>query len=116
MNQKHDPLDLSAQERRRENQARKERLNRDAEGDDIKWLMSSKRGRRVAWRLLDQAGVFRSVFNTNAMQMAFAEGNRNTGLKLLSLIHALCPELFTTMTRENTNEHRNEDDGNPNDQ
>jgi len=66
--------------------------------------MSSKRGRRILWRLLDRAGVFRLSFNTNAMAMAFAEGNRNEGLRYLALIHTLCPELYPTMVKEATNE------------
>jgi hypothetical protein len=43
------------------------------------------------------------------MSMAFAEGNRNYGLRALNLIHSLCPELYPTMTKENTND-RNADD------
>ena len=35
----------------------------------------SKRGRRIVWRFLERAGVYRLSFNTNAMAMAFAEGN-----------------------------------------
>ena len=72
--------------------------------------MGSKRGRRIVWRFLDRAGVFRLSFNTNAMTMAFAEGNRNEGLRILAQIHALCPELYTTMVKE-TNDYRNADDG-----
>ena len=106
----HDPLDLRSQERQKEEREVRDRIDRENEEADIKWLMSSKRGRRVMWRLLDQAGVFKLSFNTNAMTMAFAEGNRNYGLRALSLIHALCPELYPTMTKENTND-RNADDG-----
>lgn len=72
--------------------------------------MSNKRGRRIVWRLLEQSGVFRLSFNTNAMQMAFAEGNRNFGNRTMSLIHAHCPELYTTMVKEQTND-RIADDG-----
>ena len=86
------------------------RLAKENEEADLKWLMGSKRGRRVVWRLLDQSGVFRLSFNTNAMQMAFAEGNRNYGNRTLAMIHALCPELYPQMVKENTND-RNADDG-----
>ena len=106
----HDPLDLRSQERQKEEREVRDRIDRENEEADIKWLMSSKRGRRIMWRLLDKAGVFKLSFNTNAMTMAFAEGNRNYGLRALSLIHALCPELYPTMTKENTND-RNADDG-----
>jgi len=96
----YDPLDLRGQERSQEEQKHLDDLDRVNEEADIKWLMSSKRGRRVVWRLLDQAGVFRLSFNTNALTMAFSEGNRNYGLRLLGLIHTLCPELYPTMLKE----------------
>lgn len=107
----HDPLDINAQARAKDQLEQRERNRRDVEEGDIKWLMGSKRGRRIVWRLLEQAGVFRASFNTNAMQMAFAEGNKNNGLRLLAQIHTLCPELYPTMVRE-ANDNRNFDDGN----
>jgi hypothetical protein len=106
----YDPLDLKGIERQKEDREVTNRAERESEEADIKWLMSSKRGRRVMWRLLDQAGVFRLSFNTNAMSMAFAEGNRNYGLRALTLIHSLCPELYPTMLKEQKDD-RNADDG-----
>lgn len=66
--------------------------------------MGTKRGRRIVWQQLDRAGVFRLSFNTNAMQMAFAEGGRNEGLRTLAQIHATCPELYPVMLKEATSE------------
>lgn len=106
----YDPLDVRGQERAKADKDQREKLARETEEADLKWLMGSKRGRRVVWRLLDRAGVFRLSFNTNAMQMAFAEGNRNEGLRTLAQIHALCPELYPVMVKEQVNE-RNADDG-----
>ena len=63
----YDPLDLKAQERGKSDKDMQLRLLREAEESDVKWLMANKRGRRIVWRLLDQAGVFRSTFNTNSM-------------------------------------------------
>lgn len=106
----YDPLDIRSQERAKADTDQRNRLARDTEEADFKWLMGSKRGRRIVWRLLDRAGVFRLSFNTNAMAMAFAEGSKNEGLRLLAQIHTLCPELYPTMVKE-ANEHRNADDG-----
>jgi len=106
----YDPTDLKAQERVAEDKALRDRLSRENEEADVKWLMSSKRGRRILWRLLEQSGVFRLSFNTNAMQMAFSEGNRNFGNRTLSLIHSQCPELYPSMVKENTDDQRNSDD------
>lgn len=107
----YDPLDIRGQERAKADKDVRDKLQRETEDGDIKWLMGSKRGRRIVWRLLDQSGVFRLSFNTNAMQMAFAEGNRNFGNRTLALIHAQTPELYSVMVKENTNE-RHADDGN----
>jgi hypothetical protein len=108
----HDPLDLAGIERTKAQKQTAERVSRETEEADIKWLMGSKRGRRIIWRHLERAGVFRLSFNTNAMQMAFAEGNRNDGLRTLALVHALCPELYPVMIKETNNDNRNTDDGN----
>jgi hypothetical protein len=70
------------------------------EVSDLLWLMGSKRGRRIVWRLLEEAGVFRTSFNTNSLLMAFAEGTRNYGLRVLGLIHTHCPELYAPMLKE----------------
>jgi len=106
-----DPLDLRGQEEAREQRKLSDRVQQSNEDIDIKWLMGSKRGRRIVWRLLDQAGVFRLSFNTNSMQMAFAEGNRNYGNRLLNSVYSICPELFPTMLKENNQHDRNADDG-----
>lgn len=106
----YDPLDINGQAQAKADADQRSRLSRDTEESDLKWLMSSKRGRRIVWRLLDRAGVFRLSFNTNAMQMAFAEGNRNEGLRVLAQIHTLCPELYPAMVREQINDNRNPDD------
>jgi hypothetical protein len=106
----YDPHNVPEQERERAKKKASVKIDQESEGADIKWLMGSKRGRRIIWRLLEQAGVFRLSFNTNAMAMSFAEGNRNYGLTILSQIHSLCPELYPTMIKEQNNV-RNADSG-----
>lgn len=107
----YNPLDLKAQQKSKDSKKSAERIDRQNEESDIKWLMSSKRGRRFIWRLLEQAGVFRSSFNPNAMTMSFSEGSRNYGLVILNLIHTLCPELYPTMLKEQKNVRNIADDG-----
>ena len=99
----YDPLDIHGQDETSADRGLKDRINRETEEADFKWLMSSKRGRRIIWRLLEQAGVFRSSFSTTAMQMAFNEGNRNNGNRTLALIHTHCPELYPIMLKEQNN-------------
>lgn len=107
-----DPTDLRGQERDKAELVAKKRLVQEVENEDLKWLMQSKRGRRIVWRLLEAAGVFRISFSTNAMQMAFAEGNRNYGNKLLNSIHLLCPELYPVMLKESLNGRDSDGNGN----
>ena len=106
----YDPLDIKGQEKHKSDRDLQSRIARESEESDVRWLMSNKRGRRIVWRLLDQAGVFRSSFNTNAMSMAFAEGNRNYGLRTLATIQAQCPEQFTVMVKEQANDRTSDDD------
>lgn len=97
----HDPLDIRGQEAAQAEAAERKELAARQELEDFKWLMGSKRGRRIVWRSLDRAGVFRLSFDTNAMRMSFAEGGRNEGLRTLSQIHSICPELYPVMVSEN---------------
>jgi hypothetical protein len=96
----YDPLDIEAQDKARKDRTTRDKLTDQAEVEDVKWLMGSKRGRRILWRLLERAGVYRISFNTNSMTMAFAEGARNEGLRMLALINSACPDLYPTMHKE----------------
>ena len=111
MSKDFDPTDLRGQELAKAEQQERQKRTQDAEDEDFRWLMSSKRGRRIVWRLMDQAGVFRISFSQNSMTMAFNEGGRNFGNKILAQITGLCPELLPTLLKENSNV-RNSDDGN----
>lgn len=71
------------------------------EDEDVLRLMDSAWGRRMAWRLLSDAMVFKSTFSPNNAQMAFNEGKRDCGLQLLARINRLCPEKYQTMVTEN---------------
>lgn len=104
-----DPLDLQRVDeiRKRKKLTDDESIREDAEL--VRWLMSSTKGRRFLWKRLERAGVFNISFNTNAMTMAFAEGNRNQGLMLLDLINRHALEQYTTMVRENLNDNGNKD-------
>jgi len=102
MENQYEPFDLEAQEEVKKADELKAKIAATSEGDDFKWLMSSRRGRRVVWRLMELTGVFRSSFDPTAMRMAYNEGFRNFGLRMLSIIQSYCPELYNTMTLENT--------------
>lgn len=109
----YDPTDLRGQERDREEQESRERLAREIEIQDWKWLMSSKRGRRIIWRLLEFAGLFQVPPVENALKMSFFEGNRNYGVRIFGAITLHCFELYPVMVREQIN-GRDGDDGKSN--
>ena len=75
-------------------------MKQDAMQSDIRALMKLAAGRRVVWRLLEYAGVWRSVFNPEPLRMAFAEGQRNLGLQLLGWVMDECPDEYELMMRE----------------
>lgn len=95
----HDPTDLAGAEAQRERD--RKRAERLAEEDrrDFQKLMADAWGRRVVWRLLERARVFHTVFNSNALEMARAEGRREFGLMVLADVHAM-PEQFAAMLNE----------------
>lgn len=97
------PTDTTALDARHEKSQARNKLAATSEIEDIKWLMSSKRGRRIVHRQLDKAGVFRLSFHTNALQMAFNEGNRNQGNALLALVTEHCPERYAELLNEAKN-------------
>lgn len=95
-----DPLDIRGQELSREKAQERAAATVKTEEEDIKWLMANKRGRRIVYRLLERAGVWRLSFNTNALQMAFNEGNRNEGLALLAKLMTYCSDAYAVMMKE----------------
>ena len=95
-----DPTDLRSQEADQTEQQRRGDLKQQREIEDLKWLLAHPQGRRIAWQWMGDAGVFRSTFNQSGSVMAFNEGQRAQGLKLLMLVMAHAPEAFTKMQRE----------------
>lgn len=70
--------------------------------NDFQWLMGSKRGRRIVQRLLSKTGLYRSSFNNSGSVMAFNEGQRNFGLRLMAMIEAHCPDQYVLLLQEKT--------------
>ena len=106
-----DPYDLRTNEESKAEFEAKAKLEKKLEEDDLVWLMDQKRGRAMVWRLLAEAGVYQPSFNQNSMTMAFNEGRRSYGSKLLMQILAICPERHLQMQKEAI-KHGRSDDGN----
>lgn len=88
-------------------QAQKRRQDRIVRG--WKALLSSRDGRALAWDLLIQTHVHDSSFRGEAgLGMAFLEGERNVGLKILAGIMTNEPGAYTVMSREANEVNSNE--------
>jgi hypothetical protein len=108
-----DPLDLRGQERYKEQSEERNKQANEQEKEDFKWLMGSKRGRRIVWRLLERTGVYRSSFTGNS-ETFFREGQRNVGLMLMAQINESSPDQYALMLKEQ-NDVRKSDDEHRND-
>src|SRR5688500_7287909 len=98
----YDPSDLQGQEVQRERSEEEARLLRLQESADFRWLMRQKPFRRFAWRLLREAGVYRSSYapGDEGRAMARAEGQREIGLWFMQEVTAICPEAYELMLAE----------------
>lgn len=94
------PIDIRSQQRRHEEDERSRAVAANLAAEDFKRLMSESWGRRVVWRMLEQAGVFRSSFTGNS-ETFFREGARSMGLLIISQINEHAPELYQVMLMEN---------------
>lgn len=94
-----DPFDLDAQMRATVDENSKAREIRRREVEDFKWLMAHPAGRRIVWRLLERAGVYRTTFTGNS-ETFFKEGMRAMGLFIIGEVHSVTPEAYVTMLKE----------------
>lgn len=80
------------------------RLEQRRRRDDIQWLMSDQRGRRIAWKqLVDSRFEARAtLFDTHGGRQNYYLGMYEVGRQLSDEIRDLCPEQYLLMVRENT--------------
>lgn len=98
-NDQYDPFDLQGQATKKADQDRDQLFEQKVTTEDLKWIMSNKRGRRFIWRLLSTAGIYRTSFTGNSTTF-FNEGMRNLGLMILQEIHEVCPDQYAEMVKE----------------
>lgn len=94
-----DPTDTQAIEERIDEAKAAAKRIADQEVEDLKWLMSDKRGRRIMWSLLAFTGVFRQPF-TGDSETFFRCGMMNVGQKYLGDINQHAPERYNQMVTE----------------
>lgn len=95
-----DPTDLVAQQEQAELQAELQQLRQEQADNDLTWLMGQEAGRRFIWELLGSTGVNRNPFAVDAASTAFRCGELNVGQRLTARIHAICPDTYFVMVKE----------------
>src|SRR5215510_15756302 len=63
-------------------------------------IMSVTPGRKWMCELLETCHIFATSFSDSQLRMAFMEGQREIGLRMLSDIMAACPDQYVEMMRE----------------
>jgi hypothetical protein len=91
-----DASDEQAVSRRELDAKRREKALRDA----LFNFLSNRTGRDWMFQVLTDCHIFSTSFRANPHEMAFAEGERNIGLKLLAKVNAADPTAFIRMTQE----------------
>ena len=66
----------------------------------VNGIMSVEPGRRWMCDLLETCHIFATSFSDVDLRMAFMEGQREIGLRLLMDIMGACPDQYVTMMRE----------------
>lgn len=96
-----DPTDLAGQKTDDKERADKAALDALQRVEDVRWLMASKAGRRIAWGWLSDAGVFRNPFNHSGSITAFNCGQMNIGQRFFAEIMQHAPDTYVVMLKEN---------------
>ena len=68
---------------------------------DFLAIMQTQQGRRFVWGLMTYSGIFEGLYSPVHAEMAFSEGKRQGGLKLLDDCNLICPDLYLLMMNEN---------------
>jgi len=78
----------------------KSQLERKTAEEDLKWVLSDPRGRRYLWKLLESFHIYQSSFAQDGSFMAYLEGERNAGLRILNELQSVAPESYILMLQE----------------
>jgi hypothetical protein len=103
----HDPFDLPDET----TASQLETVYSSLEDKDFVWLMGSRRGRRIMYRLIDKSGVFRMSYTGEAASTFFNEGQRNLGQALTALIIRASADDYVKMLKEHEEDVRRNADG-----
>jgi hypothetical protein len=82
-----------------------EKTREKIEKDDLAWLLSDRRGRRIYWKWMSMCGPFKQSFSQKGNDRTnFNEGRRSIGLLMLDELTKVKPEAYVQMSREDRDE------------
>lgn len=68
--------------------------------DVVASILSTPSGRAWLWSVFQSCHMFQTSFSGDALRLAFAEGERNVGLRLLAQVMSANPDAWTLMMKE----------------
>ena len=95
-----DQVRNAADEKQVKKASEKDKRKSERESADFKWVLSTRQGRRVVLKYLEECGVFKLSAEHSGSWTYFNEGKRNIGLKLMADITASDPEAYLLMLKE----------------
>lgn len=82
----------------------KNKLGREREIDDIRFLLSTEQGRRFYWRYLSVCGIYQQSADNSGSWTYFKEGQRSIGLILMNDLMEADTEAYVKMIKESKKE------------
>lgn len=95
-----DPTDVLAQEQWQAEQEEKRLERKRQAAEDLKWIMSDKRGRRFIWHLLEISAFLVNAFTGQREFTDFNCGKALMGQTIFADINIHCPARYETMVQE----------------
>jgi hypothetical protein len=95
MSKDYDPLasELDAEQGKQADKKRAKQL------EDLRFVLSDARGRRVINRLLEKTGVYRNPFTGNS-ETYFRCGEMNVGQFLIAEVQSVSPDSYMNLLKE----------------
>ena len=97
------------EQRKIETPEERDNRKKERELNDIRVIISTPEGRRFLWKIISEAGVFRTSFSLDENQMAYQEGRRSIGLNILYDLLDASPSTYMQMQNEYASEMKREE-------
>jgi hypothetical protein len=82
----------------------KEKLQKLKAENALRFVFSTKEGRKFYWDLMGYCGIFTESADNSGSWTYYKEGKRSIGLKLLADLHELDPNVYSQMINEQKGE------------